>query len=186
MARLRVGCAVAALLAALLVEGSSAAPPAPAEPTLGPLISGTSGYVDGTFVWTDYAYDDHGPSRTATYAGPHHQGNAADLVQLQLGSAPRGGLRVTAVLETLTRAELPLLGVGLDLDTDDATGAASLPGSWQSSTPLGMEELLVLSSAGGEVRRWSGGTWTTVQRFEVTVDEVRNVVTRRRARRRRG
>ena len=33
-----------------------------AEPTIGPLICGTASYVDGTFVWTDYAYDDTGAS----------------------------------------------------------------------------------------------------------------------------
>ena len=32
------------------------------DPTVGPLICGTASYVDGTYVWTDYAYDDTGAS----------------------------------------------------------------------------------------------------------------------------
>src|SRR3954447_26454732 len=32
----------------------------PDGPTLGELVAGTSQVVDGTWVWTDYVYDDHG------------------------------------------------------------------------------------------------------------------------------
>jgi hypothetical protein len=66
------------------------------EPTIGPLVSGTSSVVDGTYVWTDYAYDDRGPNLDGpgredldTAGGDAVYGigwrNEADLIQLQLG-----------------------------------------------------------------------------------------------------
>lgn len=71
-------------------------------PTLGPLVSGTASVVDGTFVWTDYAYDDRGPdtepgTRTdidaaggdATYGTGWR--DEADIVQTQVGLDADGG-----------------------------------------------------------------------------------------------
>ena len=65
----------AAGLAALLLGAvapmvhASGGPSSATGPTLGPLISGTSSYVNGTYVWTDYAYDDRGPDTNAIPGG---------------------------------------------------------------------------------------------------------------------
>jgi len=114
--------------------GSARAAKEPLPPAeLGPLVSGTSSVVDGTYVWTDYAYDDTG----ASY--PQDKRNAADLIQLQLTREP-GGVRVRAVLETLTDASVPRLVLGFDTDGNANTGEAALPGlSWQPQRPLGVD-----------------------------------------------
>src|SRR5690606_35801508 len=56
--------------------------------TRGPLISGTSSWVDGVFAWTDYAYDDRAANAAARYPNGVYPSdalaNAADLIQLQL------------------------------------------------------------------------------------------------------
>ncbi|MGH7789071.1 MAG: hypothetical protein ACRERC_19530 [Candidatus Binatia bacterium] len=161
--------------------------------TLGELIAGEAGYVDGTFVWTDYAYDDHGANVTARTGGDRTRsafaggdtlyppeaapGNVADLIQLQIGL--RGGaLTLRAVLETLVDPDLPVLAVGFDTDAQSATGAATLPGSaWEVDGALGVEVLLVLSSAGGEIWRFADGAWHPDGAFAVAIDTEANSIT---------
>ena len=98
-------------------------------PELGPLVAGTSSYVDGTFVWTDYVFDDRGPNlvdfpllgpvRCLTPGGPDCSGgdaeypafaapgNTADLVQLQIGTSGWDKLAVRAVLSSLVNPDGP-------------------------------------------------------------------------------
>lgn len=164
----------------------------PGAPELGAMISGTAAYVDGTFVWTDYAYDDRGANQTATTGGDRTDsalaggdaqypaeigaGNAADLIQLQIGLRPEG-LTLRAILETLVDPALPVLGVAFDTDADPATGGAVLPGGqWPADGPLGVEVLLVLSAAGGDVRRFADGAWTNTAQFTVSVDPATNAI----------
>ena len=180
--------AVDALIAAVLntLEGCRVGP------ELGDLIAGTSAYVNGTFVWTDYAYDDRGANRDAKNGGDRTQsafaggdakyppdvvsGNAADLIQLQIG-LDAGALTVRAILETLIDPGLPVLGVAFDTDANPETGAMTLPGGqWEVDGSLGVEVLLVLSSAGGELRRFADGTWTNAASFTVTVDTAENTL----------
>ena len=101
------------------------------DPTVGPLICGTASYVDGTYVWTDYAYDDTGASAAELGGGaepyPEEGANTADLIQLQFRPTD-DGLRIRAVLQTLNDPSVPVLAVGFDTDGDPATGAPSLPG----------------------------------------------------------
>lgn len=146
-----------------------------------PLVSGTSSYEHGAFVWTDYGYDDRGAD-TDTLAGgdtTYPEGmapnNVADLVQLRL--APhRGGLAVAALLETLTDRTRPLIGLALDLD-GPSHGAASLPGSWTAAAPLGMDRLYLLGRGGGRVLGADAqGRWQATGRFQVAMDEARNTV----------
>lgn len=102
------------------------------DPDVGPLVCGTSSYVKGTYVWTDYVYDDHGadtePETEADFGSPRGDlrypdwataGNTADLVQLQI-SLEDEGLQFKAILETLTDPDQPILGIALDTD----------PGRW--------------------------------------------------------
>jgi hypothetical protein len=161
-------------------------------PELGELISGTAAYVNGTFVWTDYAYDDRGPNRDAAAGGDRTDsaraggdvkyppelagGNAADLIQLQLGLDGLD-LTVRAILQTLTDPTVPLLGIAFDIDRNPATGAETLPGGqWLANRALGVELLLVLSSAGGELQRFTNGAWASEASFAVVVDPERNVI----------
>jgi predicted esterase len=165
--------AASALVVTAWVAPSHAAR-TPAEPTIGLLESGTSAYVHGAWVWTDYAYDDHGANRTATYPEPRHQGNAADLVQLQLGLRGKA-LAITAVLETLTHKEIPVLTVGLDLDGNARTGAASLPG-WKAKGALGLDRMIVVSSTGASVSRWDGPGWRGERHTPASVDPATNTM----------
>jgi hypothetical protein len=161
-------------------------------PELGELVSGTAAYVNGTFVWTDYAYDDRGPNRDAAAGGDRTDsaraggdvkyppelagGNAADLIQLQLGLDGLD-LTVRAILQTLTDPTVPLLGIAFDIDRNPATGAETLPGGqWLANRALGVELLLVLSSAGGELQRFTNGAWASEASFAVVVDPERNVI----------
>jgi predicted esterase len=146
---------------------------------LGELIAGRSAYVDGTYVWTDYVYDDHGPNRqtpqdrdasdpvdSATAGGDESYppqaapGNAADLVQLQIGLRDRA-IVVRAILETLVDPDLPVLALGFDTDTDSSTGADSFPGrAWPARGSLGIEVLVVIRARGAELWRHSENEWT--------------------------
>lgn len=145
------------------------------DATVGPLIAGTGSYVDWTYAWTDYVYDDRGPDGEATY--PEEPRNLADLVQLQLARED-GRWVVRAVLQTLLEEhwDAPLLGVGLDLDADLATGAAAPPGSWEPAEPLGLERLLLVSDGGAELRRWTGTSWEHERDLAARVDPATNVL----------
>ena len=102
-----------------------------ADLTLGRLVCGTAAVVDGTYVWTDYAYDDTGASAVALGGGaaayPDGAANAADLIQLQL-RATADGLHIRAVLQTLDDPALPVLVVASTPIGDPTTGAATFPG----------------------------------------------------------
>ena len=91
------------------------------DPTIGPLICGTGSYVDGTYVWTDYAYDDTGASAEELGGGadayPDEGSNTADLIQLQLRPTV-DGLQIRAVLQTLDDPSVPVLAVGVDTGGD--------------------------------------------------------------------
>src|SRR5262249_27324071 len=132
----------------------------PAEPTMGPLISGTVARLAGTHVWTDYAYDDRGTTPNAAGSYPAEAGShAGELIQLQL---PPGsdGVRVTAVLETLKDAAVPSLGVGIDTDADASTGSPGVPGGgWKVSSPLGLERFVIIEASGYRVLAWDGASW---------------------------
>ena len=101
------------------------------DPTVGPLICGTGSYVDGTYVWTDYAYDDTGASDTAFGGGaepyPEDGANTADLIQLQLRPTD-DGLQIRAVLQTLNDPSVPVLAVGFDTDARPGDRRPTLPG----------------------------------------------------------
>ncbi len=145
-----------------------------ADLTLGRLICGTASVVDGTYVWTDYAYDDTGASATELGGGavvyPDGAANAADLIQLQIRPGV-DGLHIRAVLQTLDEASRPVLAVGFDTDRDPTTGAATFPGdAWNAVPPLGIELVVVITGAGGELRRFESGRWATVATFPSAVD----------------
>lgn len=150
-------------------------------PRAAPLIAGTTSWIDGRHVWTDYAYDDRGRNAAARYPSGVYRSaqtaNAADLIQLQL-ALDDGALTIHSVLETLEDASLPLLGIGLDLDGDPQTGAADLPGgSWTvRGTPLGLEQLIVISAAGTRVMRWHNGGWRESAGPAARIDTADNTI----------
>ena len=187
----RRGTRWAAVVAAgcLLAGGPTAlgqttgAPAGNLDVTVGPLVSGTSSYVDGTFAWTDYAYDDRGPNTDgaaggdAVYPASVVRGNAADLIQLQVSRTRTGALVLRAVLETLLDPAVPLLGVGFDTDGDAATGAPSIPGgAWTTDAPLGLDAFVTASAAGAALLEWDGTAWHETDAFAATVDSASNAI----------
>jgi pimeloyl-ACP methyl ester carboxylesterase len=179
-----LGAAAAFAIAGNIGTGARAQAPSltAGAATLGPLISGTSSYVDGTFVWTDYAYDDRGPDTNstaggdATYPATMNPNNVADIIQLQLALPDPSHLAVTAVLETLTDTTLPLIGVATDSDNDASTGAPALPGSWTAASSLGVDRLLLLGRDGGHELLWNGSAWVPGRDFAVALDPADNTV----------
>jgi predicted esterase len=186
-----VGRRWAAAGLATLLLGASLVMAAPAKSVterpadIGPLEAGRAAYVSGHFVWTDYVYDDRGdppdpsqPDMTAVFGTdqgaqppyPAGEENTADFVQLQLRPDP-GGLQVGALLQTLREWDHPMVGVAFDTDRNPATGAAALPGgSWSPLGPLGVEVLMVLTTDGADLRRFTDGAWSSAGRVDVTVD----------------
>lgn len=184
--------AITSALATVAGLGVGIAEPGPGsaaigDPELGPLISGTSSYVDGTFVWTDYAYDDRGANSNgvaggdATYPPNPYPGNTADLVQVQLGTGVGGALRVAVVLGTLVDGADVDIGVGFDTDSDPSTGTQAVPGGlWTVPAPVGLDEMVVLPTGGGSgsLLSWDEGAaaWERSGDSSVEVDRDRNVV----------
>ena len=175
-----VGVAVALAIPPSVRAQSQSNPGSNPSALLGDPISGTSSYVSGTYVWTDYAYDDRGASSSSGSDGsaayPTGLSNAADLIQLQLSETP-SGLQVRAILETLLDSSVPILAVGFDTDQSPATGAATLPGGrWTTQGSLGLEQLVVITGSGGKLLSWKDGAWVEAGEFSATVDPVTNVM----------
>lgn len=156
------------------------------DASLGPLIAGTQSYVSGTFVATDYAYDDQGPGVNEIPGGdavyPEGLENAADLIQLQLRFVGEA-LEITALLETLVDAGVPLVGIGFDLDGDASTGASAFPaGDFAPSSPLGLEIFVRLAKSGSALLEFeagqagSEGKWKRRTRLESEVDVDANTL----------
>src|SRR5205807_7782746 len=149
-------------------------------PEVGPLVCGTLNLVDGTAVWTDYVYDDHGPAASGSVGGgpsyPDGLSNAADLVQLQVAPGP-SGLRLRAVLQTLNDPRVPILGVGFDTDANPATGAPAIPGgAWPAKGPLGLELFVSVHQGTATVSRWEAGHWLQVAALPARVDTASQVM----------
>ncbi|TML65666.1 MAG: hypothetical protein E6G17_00020 [Actinobacteria bacterium] len=170
--RLAFFVAALMLVAAMVPSALGAGTAASASPAVlaGVPVAGVSSYVDGAFVSTDYAYDDH------DVAYPDGLTNAADLVQLHIG-LDGGAVHVRAILETLRDAHVPVLGVGFDTDNNPRTGMASFPGGrWTANPALGLDAVAVVHSAGGWLLRPAGARWTTVARFPTRVDAGANLI----------
>jgi hypothetical protein len=161
-----------------------------ATATLGPLVSGTSSVVDGTFVWTDYAYDDRGAdTEPGERSDPDAAGgdaiyangwrNEADLIQSQL-ELDDGRVHASFVLETLTDPAVPVVVLAFDTDGDPATGAVGLGAAWtpgsDAAQGLGVDRLAVLRQDGGEFLVFDAGTFGEPEPLETTVDAEANVI----------
>jgi hypothetical protein len=78
------------------------------------LVSGTSAYRKGEFLYQDYLFDDRGAGTTYTYpTDPRYAGNAADLVEFRLepfGSGLRIRLTYNAMIDPTLVASTIALG----------------------------------------------------------------------------
>jgi poly(3-hydroxybutyrate) depolymerase len=189
------GVLVAVLLAACGGSSGSSAPVSatpPEGPHVGPLISGTAAYTRGSFVWTDYAYDDRGPNADAANGGDRTQsafaggdaeypaevapGNAADLIELQF-TVHQNALVIWAVLETLVDPNVPVLAVGFDTDGDGGTGGVSFPGGrWTTSGSLGLEQMVTIAADGAHLFEYADGEWVERGSFDAVVDPETNLM----------
>lgn len=187
-ARLCVAVAVTIPLVATLPASATGPGLESAAAVSAPLISGTASYVKGTYVYTDYAYDDTGansnpalPGGGDSYPASPYPGNAADIIRIQLGTAAHGALQIGATLNTMLPGKGDaLVGIGFDTDRNAKTGAASLPGGRLGSAadPLGLEKVALLGTDGrpGTVLTWNGTNWTPTSSFRVAVDNTRNTI----------
>jgi pimeloyl-ACP methyl ester carboxylesterase len=147
---------------------------------IGPLISGTSSYVNGKWAWTDYAYDDRGVNSDATAGGdtqyPEGLRNAADLIQVQVATTA-AGVQLTALLQTLIDASVPEVGFIIDADASSATGAVAMPGgAWPANQPLGAEWFVVVNNIGAKVQRWTGTGWENSGVLPASISTESNTV----------
>jgi pimeloyl-ACP methyl ester carboxylesterase len=103
--------------------------------------------------------------------------DAVDLIQLQLKPGA-DGLSIRAVLESLESWNSPLLGVGVDTDNDDTTGASDVPGWTRSSSsgPLGLDRLVLMDKNGATIRSWTDGSWSTGTAVSSGVDVEANTM----------
>ena len=181
---LRRTCAfVVAVLVASATSGTRTPAHADPRPVEAPLISGTSSYVRGTYVWTGYAYSDRGPNTDgepggdAGYGPSVPRGNGANLIQLRIASKHGDGTLIEAVLETLLDRRVPLVGVGFDSDSNASTGARSVPGNgWKSDRHLGLDTFVTIAASRSRVLTWKNGAWRTSMWLDATVDEAANTM----------
>lgn len=150
---------------------------------VGPLVSGTTSYINGTFVWTGYAYNDKGASTDGVPGGdasyPRGKENSANLIQVQIGLTG-ANMNLGIVLNTLRAGDDPddpLIGIAFDRDADPKTGAESIPGkSWRPKGPLGVEDMVLLTKSGAEWRHYEAGEWKQRGVYPVTVDVDSNYI----------
>ncbi len=71
------------------------------------LISGTSAYRKGEFLYQDYLFDDRGAGSTLTYpTDPRYGADAADLVEFRMEAARDGGLVFRLTYNTMNDPDL--------------------------------------------------------------------------------
>ncbi|HLN78207.1 MAG TPA: hypothetical protein VK204_14255 [Nocardioidaceae bacterium] len=128
-----------------------------------PRTSGTGRLHGGASYWTDFVYDDHGPSSAAGFSapyatnlaptqgvytypsGPSHD-NGADIFRTAVGLDRRASYwRVDWA--TLTDPDVPMAVWTFDRDSDASTGAAAWPAGAGVRSP-GIDTGLVVSSRG--------------------------------------
>jgi pimeloyl-ACP methyl ester carboxylesterase len=128
-----------------------------------PRTSGTGRLHDGAAYWTDFVYDDHGPSGlqgfgapyatdlappqgTYTYPEGDAQGNGADIFRTAVGLDDEASYwRVDWT--TLADPRLPLAIWTFDRDADSTTGVADWPAVAGVRSP-GIDSALVVSDRG--------------------------------------
>ncbi|MGZ4429914.1 MAG: prolyl oligopeptidase family serine peptidase [Nocardioidaceae bacterium] len=177
LALVTTGVLPAAPASATAADLPPAAPPAAhaAEPRLPeadgwpfaqdafPRTSGTGRLADGASYWSDFLYDDHGPSSPGgldlpgasnlapaqgvfTYPQGPARGNGADIFRTAVGLGRHASYwRVDWT--TLARPDVPLAVWTFDRDHDPHTGVSAWPAGAGVSSP-GIDTGLVVSSRG--------------------------------------
>ncbi|WP_261166418.1 alpha/beta hydrolase-fold protein [Microbacterium sp. Marseille-Q6965] len=131
--------------------------------------AGTSRYVDGALLWTDWLFDDTGDG-SFTYADEAAHANGADVFRAGVGAHGRSSSwRVD--FTTLADPDLPLAVWALDTDADPSTGTSAWPGGAGLTSP-GVDAFLIVSSRGAVLETADGERRDLVRRGAVvTVDE---------------
>lgn len=135
-----------------------------------PRTSGTGRYDAGTFLWTDWLYDDMGRG-DFTYASPEAGANGADVFRAAIaGDATHTYWRVD--WNTLLDSDVPVATWAFDTDADATTGATSWPADAGVVSP-GIEAAMIVSSRGAWLIDATSGARTdlTASGATVTVDE---------------
>ena len=128
-----------------------------------PHTSGTGRLHSGASYWTDFVYDDHGPSSPAGFSGPYatnlaptqgvytypsgaSRNNGADIFRTAVGlDGSASYWRVDWT--TLADPDVPLAVWTFDRDADTSTGVATWPANAGVTSP-GIDTGLVVSSRG--------------------------------------
>ena len=154
-----------------------------------PRTSGTGRLHGGASYWTDFVYDDHGPSSLAGFSAPY----ASDLAPTQgvytypAGAAHNNGADIfrTAVgldakasywrvdWTTLADPDVPMAVWTFDRDADASTGVADWPAGAGVRSP-GIDTGLVVSSKGAWLVDLTTGRTRSVTRLggSLTVDRA--------------
>ncbi len=131
-----------------------------------PRTSGTGRLQGGASYWTDFVYDDHGPSALAGFSAPYAtnlaptqgvytypsgpaRGNGADIFRTAVG-LDAGASYWRVDWTTLADPTVPLAVWTFDRDADTSTGVADWPAGAGVSSP-GIDTGLVVSSRGARL-----------------------------------
>ncbi len=154
-----------------------------------PRTSGTGRLHGGASYWSDFVYDDHGPSDLMGFSAPYAtdlaptqgvytypdgpaRGNGADIFRTAVGlDANASYWRVDWT--TLADPDVPLAVWTFDRDADRRTGESQWPAQAGVTSP-GIDTGLVVSSRGAWLVELAGGGSRDVTRLggRVTVDRA--------------
>ncbi len=160
------------------------------------LVSGTDGYRRGEYLYQDYLFDDYGADTTpglgtsamwgsqplftpaagdvAYPGGDRYRSNAGDLVEFRIRPL-RHAIAYRVTLNTATRADTSVVGIGIDSDRDGGPPVAWPRGAGVTSP--GLDRFITAWGTGGEVTRVPGGRAKKLPRGAVHMNLARNQMT---------
>lgn len=155
-------------------------------------INGASRYARGEFVHTDYPFDDAGTGQLR-YPGEleamterpgmvpevsprmaRFGGNAADIVELR-ASLDDDQLFLRTTLNFVNATDATVVGIGFDLDADEATGFANWPKGARLQTP-GLDLFVTLAGGCGWVTTAEGESAIDATGGAAAIDTIENTI----------
>ncbi len=136
------------------------------------LISGTSAYREGEFLYQDFLFDDRGAGSTLTYpTDARYGGDAADLVEFRMKLSPSGGLLFRLTYNTMIDPDLVASTIALG----DSPAPEPLPFNAGAREPA--QEFVTVHGSTVDVTDAATRMPVDARRAWARVDPVRRQVT---------